>query len=173
LTIAGARPSHEEPSTASVAEDYLEGLRRRPVLAAAVERKLVLAAKAGDPAARGELVEAFMPLIAAAARPYFNLHVQRVELLQEVSSGCCAHSRASIPGASGRSGPTPRDFWKMGLAALGLTLAVLVIAAALAPAIAGLSTPSATTADSAARSTVPPPTWATDPLAPPSLLRTR
>jgi RNA polymerase primary sigma factor len=43
----------------------------------------VLAAKAGDPAARGELVEAFMPLIAAAARPYRNLHVQRVELLQE------------------------------------------------------------------------------------------
>jgi RNA polymerase sigma factor (sigma-70 family) len=66
-----------------VAEDYLEGLRRRPVLPAAVERKLVLAAKAGDPAARGELVEAFMPLIAAAARPYRNLHVQRVELLQE------------------------------------------------------------------------------------------
>jgi hypothetical protein len=43
----------------------------------------VLAARAGDPAARAELVEAFMPLIAAAARPYRNLHVQRVELLQE------------------------------------------------------------------------------------------
>jgi RNA polymerase sigma factor (sigma-70 family) len=43
----------------------------------------VLRARAGDPAARAELVEAFMPLIAAAARPYRNLHVQRVELLQE------------------------------------------------------------------------------------------
>ena len=66
----------------------------------------------------------------------------------------------------------PRHFWKMGLAALGLTLAVLVIAAALAPAIAGLSTPSATTADATAGSAPPPPTWATDPLAPPSLLQT-
>jgi RNA polymerase primary sigma factor len=66
-----------------VAEDYLEALRRRPVLPAAVERELVLSAKAGDPAARGELVEAFMPLIAAAARPYRNLHAQRVALLQE------------------------------------------------------------------------------------------
>ena len=43
----------------------------------------MLAAQAGDPAARAELVEAFMPLIAAAARPYRALHVQRVELLQE------------------------------------------------------------------------------------------
>jgi hypothetical protein len=67
----------------------------------------------------------------------------------------------------------PRHFWKLGLIALGLTLAVLVIAAALAPAIAGLSTPSATTPDTAAGSAAPPPTWATDPLAPPSLLQTR
>ena len=67
----------------------------------------------------------------------------------------------------------PHHFWKMGLVALGLTLAVLVIAAALAPAIAGLSTQSATTADTAAGSITPPPAWATDPLAPPSLLRTR
>jgi hypothetical protein len=67
----------------------------------------------------------------------------------------------------------PRHFWKLGLIALGLTLAVLVIAAALAPAIAGLSTPSATTADTAAGSAAPPPTWAIDPPAPPSLLQTR
>jgi hypothetical protein len=67
----------------------------------------------------------------------------------------------------------PRHFLKLGLLALGLTLAVLVIAAALAPAIADLSTPSATTADTAAPSAPPAPTWATDPLAPPSLLRTR
>jgi hypothetical protein len=50
---------------------------------------------------------------------------------------------------------------------------VLVIAAALAPALAGLSSPSATTADTAAGSAASAPTWATDPLAPPSLLRTR
>ena len=67
----------------------------------------------------------------------------------------------------------PRQFWKMGLVALALTLAVLVIAAALAPAIAGLSSPSATTADTAVGSAASAPTWVTDPLAPPSLLRTR
>ena len=67
----------------------------------------------------------------------------------------------------------PRHFWRLGLLALGLTLAVLVIAAALAPAITDLSTPSATTAETTAGSAPPPPTWATDPLAPPSLLRTR
>jgi RNA polymerase sigma factor (sigma-70 family) len=72
-----------EPSGASVADGYLERLRCRPVLPEATERQLVLAAQAGDPAARAELVEAFMPLIAAAARPYRNVHVQRVELLQE------------------------------------------------------------------------------------------
>jgi RNA polymerase sigma factor (sigma-70 family) len=53
------------------------------VLPEPAERRLVAAAKAGDQAARAELVEAFLPLIAAAARPYRNLHVQRVELLQE------------------------------------------------------------------------------------------
>jgi hypothetical protein len=67
----------------------------------------------------------------------------------------------------------PRHPWKLGLVALGLTLAVLVIAAALAPAITDLATPSATTADTAAGSAPPAPTWATDPLAPPSLLRAR
>lgn len=67
----------------------------------------------------------------------------------------------------------PRHAWKLGLVALGLTLAVLVIAAALAPAITDLATPSATTADTAAGSAPPAPTWATDPLAPPSLLRAR
>ena len=72
-----------QPSPATVDERYLERLDRRPVLPEETERRLVLAAQAGDPAARAELVEAFMPLIAAAARPYRNLHVQRVELLQE------------------------------------------------------------------------------------------
>jgi len=61
----------------------------------------------------------------------------------------------------------------MGLLALGLTLAVLVIAAAVAPAIVDLATPPATTADTAVGSAPSTPMRATDPLAPPSLLRTR
>ena len=68
----------------------------------------------------------------------------------------------------------PRHLWKMGLIALGLTLALFVVAAAVAPAIVDLAaTPPATTVDTTAGSPVPEPTWATDPLAPPSLLQTR
>jgi RNA polymerase sigma factor (sigma-70 family) len=66
-----------------VGDRYLERLERRPVLPEATERRLVLAAQSGDAAARAQLVEAFIPLIAAAARPYRTLHVQRLELLQE------------------------------------------------------------------------------------------
>ena len=88
-------------------DGYLEGLERRAILPAAVERRLVLAAQAGDPVARGQLVEAFMPLIAAAARPYRNLHVQRVELLQEGVVGLLrALEGFDRWSASGRSGPT-------------------------------------------------------------------
>jgi RNA polymerase primary sigma factor len=72
-----------EPARATVGEPYLDALEHRPVLADADERDLVMAAKAGDLAARGRLVEAFMPRIAAVAWTYRNLHVQRVELLQE------------------------------------------------------------------------------------------
>ena len=67
----------------------------------------------------------------------------------------------------------PRHFWRIGLVALGLTLALLVIAAAVAPAIVDLATPPATTVDTAAGGAPSTPTWATDPLAPPSLLATR
>jgi len=68
----------------------------------------------------------------------------------------------------------PRHLWKMGGLALALTLALLLAAAVLAPTIAGLSTPSATTADTAARPASPsPPAWVSDPLAPPSLLQAR
>jgi hypothetical protein len=69
-------------------------------------------------------------------------------------------------------GPS-RHLWKMGLIALGLTIALLAVVAAVAPAIVDLATPPATTVDTPAHSTAPTPTWATDPLAPPSLLRTR
>jgi RNA polymerase sigma factor (sigma-70 family) len=44
---------------------------------------LVEAARAGDRVARAQLVEAFVPSIAVAARTYRNGHVQRMELLQE------------------------------------------------------------------------------------------
>jgi hypothetical protein len=67
----------------------------------------------------------------------------------------------------------PRPLWRMGLLALGLTIALLVATALIAPTIADLSTPSATTVDRAASSAPSAPTWATDPLAPPSLLRAR
>jgi hypothetical protein len=66
-----------------------------------------------------------------------------------------------------------RHLWKMGLVALGLTLALLVFAAAVAPAIVDLATPSATTVDTATGGAPSTPTWVTDPLAPPSLLATR
>jgi RNA polymerase primary sigma factor len=48
------------------------------------ERRLVLAAKAGDAPAREELVEAFLPLIGCVARRYRNSGgVDRSELMQE------------------------------------------------------------------------------------------
>ena len=49
---------------------YLRGLGERPRLPLAVERRLIEAAQAGDRRAREELVEAFLPLVAAVARVY-------------------------------------------------------------------------------------------------------
>ena len=72
-----------EPARSADVGDYVESLGRRPALPQATERQLVLAAKSGDPAARAQLVEAFMPLIASTARTYRSGHVQRLELLQE------------------------------------------------------------------------------------------
>jgi RNA polymerase sigma factor (sigma-70 family) len=71
------------PVRAGGAAGYLDALDRRPLLPPQRERELVLAAKAGDAAARARLVEAFMPLIGSVARTYRGVHVQRVELLQE------------------------------------------------------------------------------------------
>jgi RNA polymerase primary sigma factor len=49
-----------------------------------LERKLVLAAENGDAGARGQLVDAFMPLIGGVARVYRNsAAVNRGELMQE------------------------------------------------------------------------------------------
>jgi RNA polymerase sigma factor (sigma-70 family) len=59
-------------------------LDRRAALPPADERDLVVAAKAGDAAARARLVETFMPLIASVARVYRDSpSVERLELLQE------------------------------------------------------------------------------------------
>jgi RNA polymerase sigma factor (sigma-70 family) len=69
-----------ETSSAS----YLRDLSDRPRLPAAVERRLVEAAQAGDRRAREELAEAFLPLIAAVARVYRGSQaITRLELMQE------------------------------------------------------------------------------------------
>ena len=63
---------------------YLRDLGDRPRLPAAVERRLIDAAQAGDRRAREELVEAFLPLIAGVARVYRGSQaITRVELMQE------------------------------------------------------------------------------------------
>src|SRR3954447_12537565 len=59
----------------------LEGLD--PTSAAGPDRALVAAAQAGDAAARAEVVQACLPLIAATARTYRTGQVQRLELVQE------------------------------------------------------------------------------------------
>jgi RNA polymerase sigma factor (sigma-70 family) len=62
----------------------LRELGERPRLPLSTERRLVKAAKGGDRQAREELVEAFLPLIAGAARVYRgSSSISRVELMQE------------------------------------------------------------------------------------------
>ena len=72
-----------EPVRSARAGEYADDLVRRPPPRGDAERELVAAAKAGEPAARARLVEAYMPLISATARTYRTAHVQRLELLQE------------------------------------------------------------------------------------------
>jgi RNA polymerase sigma factor (sigma-70 family) len=72
-----------EPERSAGAPRYMDAVAQRPALPAAAEDALVRAAKAGEPAARARLVDAFMPLISASARTYRSTHVHRVELLQE------------------------------------------------------------------------------------------
>ena len=63
---------------------YLRDLSGRPRLPAAVERRLIDAAQAGDRRAREQLVEAFLPLIAGVARVYRGSQtITRLELMQE------------------------------------------------------------------------------------------
>ncbi len=63
---------------------YLHDLGRRPRLPDALERALVAEAKAGDRRARAQLVEAYLPAIAAVARVYRGRgQIERAELMQE------------------------------------------------------------------------------------------
>jgi RNA polymerase sigma factor (sigma-70 family) len=76
--------SRPRPRGPAAGAGYLERLGSQAVLPPAEERRLVVAARRGDAAARGRLVEAFMPLIASVARPYRqSTRVERLELLQE------------------------------------------------------------------------------------------
>jgi RNA polymerase sigma factor (sigma-70 family) len=73
-----------KPGLAPVSSAYLRELDRRPRLPPALERELVALAQAGDPRARAELIEAFLPLVASVARAYRSSpRIERVELLQE------------------------------------------------------------------------------------------
>jgi len=73
-----------DPGARPLGSNYLRRLRERASLSPEDERRLVLAVKRGGPGARADLVDAFMPMIAAMARPYAaGGEIQRVELLQE------------------------------------------------------------------------------------------
>lgn len=74
------RPPGGETSSAS----YLRALGDRSPASATDERALVAAARTGDPRAREQIVELFLPRIAAVARVYRGSEtITRVELLQE------------------------------------------------------------------------------------------
>ena len=67
---------------------YLRELGARRRLSPSSEQRLVRAAQGGDRRARGELVEAFLPLIAGVARVYrSSTAVTRTELIQEGVAG--------------------------------------------------------------------------------------
>jgi RNA polymerase sigma factor (sigma-70 family) len=72
-----------EPFRSASAGDYLESIEARTVLPEAQERELIRRAKSGDAAARAQLVDSFMPVIASAARTYRVGQIERLELLQE------------------------------------------------------------------------------------------
>ncbi|WP_246496369.1 sigma-70 family RNA polymerase sigma factor [Miltoncostaea marina] len=77
--LGGPGPRRAEP-----AGPYLDSLEPRGRPSREDERRLVLRAKAGDPAARAVLVEAHMPLILSAASVYRRGgRVGRQELVQE------------------------------------------------------------------------------------------
>jgi RNA polymerase sigma factor (sigma-70 family) len=85
LDRALARSLHRQRAPdAPVSRGYIHDLGQRPRLPAPVERRLVGAAIGGDPRARAELVEAFLPLIGSVARNYRGSpRITRNELMQE------------------------------------------------------------------------------------------
>lgn len=79
---AGLKRGHGGGPTSAAGQ--LHSLGQRPRLPLAAERRLIAAAKNGDQAAKQELVEAFLPLIAGVARVYRGSRtITRTELLQE------------------------------------------------------------------------------------------
>jgi RNA polymerase sigma factor (sigma-70 family) len=80
----GNRLGSPELQDGVASSGYLHELGRRPRLPDALERTLVAEAKAGDRRARAQLVEAFLPAIAAVARVYRGRgQIERAELMQE------------------------------------------------------------------------------------------
>ena len=78
------RLGRPEPAGEEASASFLRDVVQARHLAEHDEERLVRRAKEGDPAARAQLVESFLPLIASVARTYrTGLAVQRIELLQE------------------------------------------------------------------------------------------
>jgi RNA polymerase sigma factor (sigma-70 family) len=75
---------HRQATTTELSSPYMFELGQRARLPQASEQRLVRQAVAGDPRARAELVEAFLPLIGSVARNYrASAQISRVELMQE------------------------------------------------------------------------------------------
>jgi DNA-directed RNA polymerase sigma subunit (sigma70/sigma32) len=78
------RLGRPEPACEEASAGFLRDVVQARRLAAHDEERLVRRAKEDDPAARAQVVESFLPLIASVARTYrTGLAVQRIELLQE------------------------------------------------------------------------------------------
>ncbi len=91
---------------------YLRDLGARPRLPAAVERRLVEAAQAGDRRAREEIVEACLPLIVGAARVYRGSEaIARMELMQEGVVGVLRALERYDPALGCRFGAMQRTLW--------------------------------------------------------------
>jgi RNA polymerase sigma factor (sigma-70 family) len=75
---------HRQATTTELSTPYMFELGQRARLPQASEQRLVREAVGGDPRARAELVEAFLPLIGTVARNYrASQQITRIELMQE------------------------------------------------------------------------------------------
>jgi len=78
------RIDQRPPTTSALSCGCIQELGQRARLPPSVERRLLRDATAGDPLARAELVEAFLPLIGSVARNYRSSpRISRTELMQE------------------------------------------------------------------------------------------